>query len=352
MDSLDLTVVAAADDRNITIMARRGSDIAVDSFAASTLAPFTDFRKRLERVIRGAEGPLTKAEVQAFGKNLFKSLASELVQPILGGLPKTPMSLSLLSNRADVQAIPWEYLQEPGQAFGPSVHRAIVRVVPTVGVPTFKPVSLQEKVRVLFVSADPIDQGPVSWPDVKDAIERRFSATLPPDRFVLDVIEGASPKALAHHVQNAPPYDIVHFSCHGDVANGEGRLILLDLKTRKSSPLTTTQLCNLLEGRGIRLVVLSACETAAGDFASDFSVMADGLVRCGIPAVVANQFPVDDGSVAKFVGALYQELLQSGDIDLAVSEGRVALAVELESVIDWGIPTLYRHVNSSQVLTP
>jgi hypothetical protein len=114
----------------------------------------------------------------------------------------------------------------------------------------------------------------------------------------------------------------------------------------------TTQLCNLLEGRGIRLVVLSACETAAGDFASDFSVMADGLVRCGIPAVVANQFPVDDGTVAKFVGALYQELLQSGDIDLAVSEGRVTLALELESVIDWGIPTLYRHVNSSQVFAP
>jgi CHAT domain-containing protein len=352
VDSVDLTVVAAADDRNITLVARRGSDIAVDSILASTLAPFTDFRKRLEGAIRGAEGPLKKAEVQAFGKNLFKALASELVQPILGGLPKTPMSLSLLSNRADVQAIPWEYLQEPGQAFGPSVQRSIVRVVPTVGVPTFKPASLQQKVRVLFVSADPIDQGPVSWPDVKDAIERRLSAALPPDRFVLDVIEGASAKALADHVQNAPPYDIVHFSCHGEVANGEGRLILLALETRKSSPLTTTQLCNLLQGRGIRLVVLSACETAAGDFASDFSVMADALVRCGIPAVVANQFPVDDGSVAHFVGALYHELLQSGDIDLAVCEGRVALAVEVDSFIDWGIPTLYRHVDSWRVVAP
>jgi len=99
-------------------------------------------------------------------------------------------------------------------------------------------------------------------------------------------------------------------------------------------------------------VVLSACETAAGDFASDFSVMADGLVRCGIPAVVANQFPVENGSIANFVGALYHELLQSGDIDLAVSEGRVALAVEVESFIDWGIPTLYRHVDSWRVVAP
>jgi hypothetical protein len=355
MDSLDLTVVAAAGDSNITLVARRGHDIAVDSIPAASLMPFVAFRQKLERSIRGSEGPLAKAEVQAFGKELFKALAREVVMPILGGLPKSRLSFSLLSNRSDFQAIPWEYLQEPGQIFGPSVDRSIVRIVPTVGVPLFQPVSLSGKVRVLFVSADPIDQGPVSWPDVKDAIERRFAAELPGERFEFEAVEGASAKALATHIQGQPPYDIVHFSCHGEVANGEGRLILLDLKTRKSSPLTASQLCNLLQGRGVRLVVLSACETSAGDFASDFSVMSDSLVRCGVPAVVANQLPVHDVSVAKFVGALYEELLQSGDIDAAVSEGRVSLAVELEgdhAVLEWGIPTLHRHVASRQVFAP
>jgi hypothetical protein len=64
---------------------------------------------------------------------------------------------------------------------------------------------------------------------------------------------------------------------------------------------------------------------------------------------------VHDSTVAKFVGSLYQELLRSGDIDAAVSEGRVALAVELEgdhAVVEWGIPTLHRHVNARQVFAP
>jgi hypothetical protein len=355
MDTLDLTVVAAAGDANITLVARRGDDIAVDFIPASSLAPFMAFRQRLERSIRGADGPLAKAEVQAFGKELFKALAREVVLPILGGLPKTRLSFGLLSNRSDFQAIPWEYIQEPGQVFGPSSDRSVVRIVPTVGVPTFQPKALAGKVRVLFVSADPIDQGPVSWPDVRDTIKRRFADELPDDRFEFEAIEGASAKALATHIQGNAPYDIVHFSCHGEVANGEGRILLLDLKTRKSSPLTSSQLCNLLQGRGVRLVVLSACDTATGNFASDFSVMSDALVRCGVPAVVANQLPVHDVTVAKFVGALYEELLQSGDIDAAVSEGRVSLAVELEgdhAVLEWGIPTLHRHVASRRVFAP
>ena len=74
----------------------------------------------------------------------------------------------------------------------------------------------------------------------------------------------------------------------------------------------------------------------------------------GIPAVVANQLPVPDATVATFVGALYEELLRSGDIDLAVTEGRIRLAVDLGSspkaVLEWGIPTLYRHINGAQVL--
>jgi CHAT domain-containing protein len=355
MDSLDLTVVAAAGDANITLVARRGTDIAVDSIPATSLLPFTAFRQRLERVIRGAEDPLPKAEMQAFGKSLFKALTPEVLLPIMAGLPKSRLSFGLLSNRADFQSIPWEYLQEPNQAFGPNADRSIVRIVPTVGVSSFQPRSLSGKVRVLFVSADPIDQGPVSFIDVKATIEKNLAAELPAESFDFEVIEGANASALTTHIQNNPPFDIVHFSCHGEVVNGEGRVLLLDLRTRRSSPLTSTQMCNLLQGRGIRLVVLSACETSAGDFASDFSVMADGLVRCGIPAVVANQLPVHNTTVAKFVGALYEELLRSGDIDTAVSKGRISLAVELEgahAVLEWGIPTLHRHVASRQVFAP
>lgn len=132
-----------------------------------------------------------------------------------------------------------------------------------------------------------------------------------------------------------------------------GCLILTDRHTNKSSRLKAEELGMILNNRGIRLVILSACDTAAGNFNDNFAVTAAALVRYGIPAVVANQLPVPDSTVATFVGALYEKLLECGDIDLAVSEGRIRLAVDLgttpDAVLEWGIPTLYRHIASAKV---
>jgi CHAT domain-containing protein len=104
-------------------------------------------------------------------------------------------------------------------------------------------------------------------------------------------------------------------------------------------------------------VVLSACETANGDFSRPFSVIAKSLVERGIPAVVANQFPLPDKSAAVFSEGLYLELLQSGDIDRAVNAGRMQLLLQLEETkshasLEWGIPILYRRFRNSQIYTP
>jgi CHAT domain-containing protein len=156
-----------------------------------------------------------------------------------------------------------------------------------------------------------MDQEPVSWPELKATIERAFAARIP-DRFELEAIEGTSRRSLVEAIQRRP-CDVLHFSGHGRVVGGTGQLILTDRRTQRSSPITADELAIALRGKGIRLVVLSACETAAGDFADDFSVVAPTLVKAGISAVVANQLPVPDSTVATFVGALYASLLESGE---------------------------------------
>jgi CHAT domain-containing protein len=113
---------------------------------------------------------------------------------------------------------------------------------------------------------------------------------------------------------------------------------------------------SLLGGKSFRLAVLSACSTGAGNFADNFSVLAETLVRRGFPAVVANQLPLPDETAAIFAEGLYGELLKSGDIDKAVSEGRVALFTQLNNgasaVLEWGIPTLHRRLGTSQLFQP
>jgi len=131
--------------------------------------------------------------------------------------------------------MPWEYWQEPDQLPGPRRERSVVRIVPTHGRPSPEPLKIGEKVRVLFVSADPLDQEPVSWPELQASIERIFAARMP-GRFELSAIEGASRTGLLEAVRRAE-FDIFHFSGHGEVNNGVGQLILTDRRTNKGSRL-------------------------------------------------------------------------------------------------------------------
>lgn len=119
------------------------------------------------------------------------------------------------------------------------------------------------------------------------------------------------------------------------------------------------QVASVLSGRNLRLVILSACLSGAGDIRDDFGPVANALLSSGIPAVVANQTSIPTKSVAPFVGALYQKLLREGNIDAAVMSGRLALQDELRktipmnsAVVEWGIPALYRLPGGAQLFEP
>ena len=83
---------------------------------------------------------------------------------------------------------------------------------------------------------------------------------------------------------NEKDYHIVHFTGHGTEIEGQGFLVLEneDLTARQ---VDNQAIADLFAERGIRLVVLSACESAD---------LADKLVRKGVPAVVAMQYSILD----------------------------------------------------------
>src|SRR5262249_53784523 len=139
--------------------------------------------------------------------------------------------INVVSNSTLMQTIPWEYMQEPGQVPGPSPERSVVRVVPTIGRDIAAPLEFSQTIRVLFVAAEPIDQEGVSWPDLKASIERTFAAKLPPSRFEIRAIEGATRDNLTKTLRTEA-YDILHFSGHGQIgANGVGEILLTDRRT-------------------------------------------------------------------------------------------------------------------------
>ncbi len=352
---LDLAMLEVGSPSHAVAFARRGADLASQPLKlGEPLERLAAFRTRIDRALRGHERRPSAAEFSRFGQELFRFGVKGEVLRLFGRLPASDVRLQVLCDHPALSALPWEYLQEPGQLPGPSRERSVVRIVPTIGREAPAPRKLGDTVRVLFASADPFDQEPVSWPEVKASIERTFALRMP-GRFSIEAIDGASAADLLEAVRTRE-FDVFHFSGHGEVVDGVGHLLLRDRKSHRSVRLKATDLATLLAHRNLRLAILSACETAFGDFRTEFSVTAATLVKAGIPAVVANQLPVPDATVALFAGALYDHLLQTGDIDRAVNEGRIALAVHLagarDAVLEWGIPALYRHLHAAQVFKP
>jgi CHAT domain-containing protein len=167
------------------------------------------------------------------------------------------------------------------------------------------------------------------------------------------VVEGATTDSFKDAFR-ASKYDILHMVCHGEVAqDGTGNLLFQDIKGRSKESISASTLGMFLKDKELRVVVLSACNTAAGDFAKEFAVVAKTLVESGIPAVVANQFEIQNSAAATFADAFYSELLDSGDIDRATTKGRMSLGFggalpNNVARIDWGIPSLYRHLGGAR----
>jgi CHAT domain len=321
---------------------------------AADLAPFLSLRDSVDKVVlQGAIRP-TKDQLTHTGNALYKYLFSGKLASLYDAVPQGRISIQILSNSQSVCGVPWEYLSAPTRTPAPHRECCVVRIVPTCGVSAREPKKLNQKLKVLFVVADPIDQPGIAWNEVRLVIERALVSQLVAN-IELTVVEGANRKSLSKTIRNSE-FDIFHFFGHGTVINGVGQLVLVDLsKQNRSDFLAADELASLLSGKDCQVALLSACLSGAGNHEDDFSVIADALIRSGsCSAVIANQMSVPIKSVAPFVDSVYSTLLSSGNIDDAVMEGRISLAIELKgtvdgAVIEWGIPVLYR-LPSAQIV--
>ncbi|HLO18172.1 MAG TPA: CHAT domain-containing protein [Anaerolineales bacterium] len=356
-DCFDLSILDTGRLSRALAIARCGYDLAIEPLSCTKLRKLMDFRARLASAIDGTGQRPTNSELSAFGQKLFNSIIQGKVKKIYDRLPHSHIRLQIYSDLSDLQALPWEYMRESAQSAAPDVLRSIVRIVPTIGVSVPRPLKLtQRKLQLLFVQSEPIDQGPVEWDQIKQAIESDFKVL--PDSLKMTIVQAATRQSLLDAL-DGKRFDIFHFAGHGEVApDGTGQLLLRDLKTRKSDPVPARELAPILIDRGLRFVMLSACNTSAGDFTREFAVVAKSLVEAGISAVVANQFPVNNTVAAAFARAFYNDLLRNGDLDLATTNGRKELAFNKASLandvarFEWGIPTLYRHAGATKVIRP
>lgn len=155
---------------------------------------------------------------------------------------------------------------------------------------------------------------------------------------------------------------VFHFSGHGEVEiqmgeepgtiEGAGQLILAGDENHPA-PVDAGTLALKLKDRGIRLIVLNACEAAGRDPVTPWSGVASTLAQQGIPAVVGMQYTIRDGSAIAFSRGFYRALANGDSIDTAVSEGRLGvLGRGGGEERDWGVPVLYMRGSRSVLFPP
>jgi len=147
-------------------------------------------------------------------------------------------------------------------------------------------------------------------------------------------------------------YHILHFSGHAVGSDGEREASLFfENQRREISCINAEYLGSILAGSSsLRLVFLNSCDSAAISRQDIFSGIASFLVLCGVPAVVANRFPIFDDAAIAFSRHFYNALSRGKSLDEALTEGRIAIRHEA-GVEEWGIPALFSRLPANQIFT-
>lgn len=251
-----------------------------------------------------------------------------------------------------LSAVPWEYVYvDRTGAAGMDGFLALDPRTPIVrhevlGTPPDAPV-LHGDIRVLAALAEA-----TGLPELDlDAEQRLLDETLnmlPGLR--VESCRNPSFAALQSRLVDA---GVFHFAGHGDFRRemgaapgtytGTGFLALGDERV------DATDLALLLRGQGLRLAVLSGCNTARRDGCSVWSGIAPALVAAGIPAVVANQYKIQDRCALAFGRQFYQALAGGLPVERAVAAGRVAAYRADPTGRDWGVPVLYLRAGDGEI---
>jgi hypothetical protein len=306
--------------------------------------------RRGENVDRSElDGPSAVALGAQLFTNLFSGRIRSFFDESLGRLQPSSeglrIKLQLDLEHPEVAALhglPWEFLNDAEQAhpLGLDLRFSIVRHVPQrrsiVAVPLPRPL------RILCASAEPRGQPLLA---LEDELRRIVEALHQPGEIEVRPLPGATLESIRRELTGPDEFHVLHFMGHGefDPESGDG-VLYLENGRRGAAIVRGGLLADHLRDRtSLRLVFLNACRTARVAAPNPFGGVATSLVRAGVPAVIAMQFPITDGAAVAFSETVYRRIAAGDPIDAAVTEGRIAIRTRAPKALEWGTPVLFSH---------
>ncbi|WP_295583138.1 CHAT domain-containing protein [uncultured Lamprocystis sp.] len=265
--------------------------------------------------------------------------------------------------------LPWELLHGYRLPQGDLLVGRYIRYEQAAGLPPPAP-----RLQVLVLHSEPKDLPPLVLQD-RARIAAGLAGTAGAARMPIQALDPASLEGLQEALLalGATP-TILHFAGHGDfgwrceqcrgISHGlddtpcgradcgfrrhgppEGLLAFTDPATGEPDWVGIDGVSDTLKLAGdLRLVVLTACKSAAGRRGADvFNGLAQRLMDL-VPAVIASPFPLETGAAESFAGSLYAAL--GAGLSLVEALHQVHLRMKPRFPDEWYRPVLY--LRSSQ----
>ncbi|MBL8114892.1 MAG: CHAT domain-containing protein [Acidobacteria bacterium] len=316
--------------------------------AGETMRRIIAMHERIGRTLTGrSTHPLPGAdELVAYGTLLFEALLPgdlrRLYDVARARAGAGLLDFTFTSLVPWVADKPWELAYDPSRkAFLALEDVSLSRGVFTP-VPPAHSAPGRGPLRILVAAAQPAGLAALSTDEELARIEEAFEPLVKARLASIVLLPHATADGLADAL-SAHTFDVVHVAGHGefDEATQIGYLLLEDARGR-AHRVDYQTLRQLLSRRSLALVFLNACETARGSRVDFHRGLAPALVAGGVPAVVANQYPVMDLAATRFAAVLYRMLASGRTLGEAMREARVAIAAASTATpLDWAVPVLF-----------
>ncbi len=347
------------------------------------------------------EAERVTAQLPRWGQTLFDAVFNNTsVKQLFAQFINTSSDkylVTITAQQPEILSLPWELLHDAGRflfAFQPSI--TILRRIQTQT--TFPACIPQSHLHILFVISRP--QG-ASFIDPHTDAQAVLKAIENHSAITVEFLQPATLENLWQRLQNSElqRVDVIHFDGHG-IFDKTGKLSeqgnlskqlgghfprdlrkkLRNLKIgantgyllfekagkyekngRDRFYVPTSWLAYLLSESKVRLMVLSACQSAMVGHDHDetdeepIGSIAVGLVTTSVPSVLAMSYSVMIRATELLFGEFYREIAQGNSVGMALDKARQALLqdkkrrdlqrgqerVEIQ-LSDWFLPTLYQ----------
>ncbi len=344
-------------DFTITINEFQGNGYPISALAGevgrvTTVVPFPsdDLKARLAAVADLSGQADGEAVMRQAGVTLFRWALGGPIESHLrvawdrAQRASQGLRLRLSIDSPTVSAWPWELLHDPERdhAFATSSSTLLVRYFDQANhLGSFGPQQTDLPLELLLVLPVACD---LNLEEERRSIEQVAAsmATI----LSLRVLDGVVTRSDLADALLTGDYDIVHFSGHGAFLDGRGYAALNQPDGSLDWIHSGTLSRLAVNHKSIRLVVLNVCGPGSADDGRAFQGLASQMVRYGVPAVVAMQYPITDEAATLFAREFYKRLCageDAGQVDVAITYARGMLSILHPNDRCWAAPVLYTH---------